>query len=67
MSFGGDYMHEMRWLAFSSFVARSETLLYVKFQPCLEVSWLGINSAGAKFLEMVALYVNTNNYGYVGW
>ena len=36
-------------------------LLYVKFQPGLEVSWLGINLAGAKFLEMVAVYVNINN------
>ena len=27
------------------------------------MSWLGINSAGAKFLEMVAVYVNINKYG----
>ena len=43
------------------FVAWSEMLLYVKFQPGLEVSWLGINLAGAKFLEMVTVYVNINN------
>ena len=52
------------WLAFSSFVAQS---LYVKFQPNLEVTWLGINPAGANFLEMVAVYVNINKYVYVGW
>ena len=48
-------------------MARSDTLLYVKFQYGLEVSWLGINPTGAKFLEMVAVYVNINKYGYVGW
>ena len=52
----------MSWLAFSSLVARSETLLYVKFQPALEVMWLGINPAGARFLKMVAVYVNINKY-----
>ena len=57
----------MSWLVFSSFMARSDTLLYVKFQYGLEVSWLGINPTGAKFLEMVAVYVNINKYGYVGW
>ena len=55
----------MSWRAFSSCVARSETLLYVKFQSSLEVSWLGINPAGAKFLEMVAVYININKYGYL--
>ena len=56
-------LHKVSRLAFSSFVAWSETLLYVKFQP-LEVSWLGINPAGAKFLEMIAVYLNCNKYGY---
>ena len=60
------WLHEVSWLAFNSFVARSETLLYVKFQPGLEVSWLGINPAGAKFLEMVPVYVNINKNGYIG-
>ena len=38
---------------FQFVVAQSEMLLYVKFQCGLEVSWLGINPAGAKFLEIV--------------
>ena len=46
---------------FQLVVAQSEMLLYVKFQCGLEVSWLGINPAGAKFLEIVEVYVNTTN------
>ena len=38
----------------------------MKFQPGLEVSWLGINSAGAKVLVTAAVNVN-NKYGYFGW
>lgn len=57
------WLHEDSWFAFNSFVARSETLLYVKLQPGLETP----NPAGAKFLEMVAAYVNINKYGFVGW
>ena len=55
----------MRWLVFGSFVARSEALLYVRFQPGLEVSWFSIKPADAKSLKMVAVYVNINKYGYV--
>lgn len=55
----------MSWLAFSSLVAWSETL-YVKFEPSLEVNWSGINPEGAKFLEMVAVYVNINKYENIG-
>ena len=29
------------------------------------MNWLGINPAGAKLLEMIAVYVNMNKYGYV--
>ena len=47
------------------FLAQSETLLNVKFQPSLEVRLLGINPTGAKFVEMVAVYVNINKYRYV--
>ena len=46
--------------------AQSETSLYVKFYPSLGGNWLGINPTGATFLEMVAVYVNINKYGYVG-
>ena len=42
-------------------------LLYVKFQPGIEVNWLEVNLAGAKFLEIVAVHVTINNYGYVVW
>ena len=52
---GGDYMSEL--VAFSSFVALSETLLYVKSQPGLEVSWLGINLASVKFFELLLLLI----------
>ena len=38
----------------------------MKFQPGLEVSWLGFNSAGAKVLVTAAVNVN-NKYGYFGW
>ena len=31
----------------------------------MEVSWPKINPAGATYLEMVAVYVNINKYGYV--
>ena len=55
----------MSGLVFGSFVARSEALLYVRFQPGLEESWLGIKMADAKSLKMVAVYVNINKYGYV--
>ena len=53
----------MKWAG--SFVVRSH--LEVKFQSDLEVSWLGINPAGAKVLEMEAVYVNIEKYGFVGW
>ena len=56
----------MSWVTFSSFVALSE-MLYVKFSASLEVSWLGINPAGAKYFKMVAVYINSNKYGFVGW
>ena len=49
------------------FAAWSETLLYVKFKPGLEVSLLVINLAGGKVLETVAIYVNIDKYWYVGW
>ena len=48
-------------------VAQSETLLYVKFQPGLEVSSTGINPSGTKFLELVSVHVNINKYEYIGW
>ena len=41
-------------------MARSETPLYVKFQLGIEVSWIEVNPAGAKFLEIVAVYVSIN-------
>ena len=34
----------------------------MKFQPGLEVSWLGINSAGAKLLVIAVVNVNNNKY-----
>ena len=55
----------MSWVTFSSFVALSE-MLYVKFSASLEVSWLGINPAGTKYFKMVAVYINSNKYGFVG-
>ena len=48
---------EVSWLPFRLSVTRSKSLLYVKFRPALEVSWLGIKPAGPKSLEMVAVYV----------
>ena len=46
-------------------MARSETLLYVKLQLGIEVSWIKVNPAGAKFQEIVAVYVSINKSGYV--
>lgn len=41
---------------------KSEMLLYFKFQSGLEVGWLGINPAGVRFVEIVAVYVEDKTY-----
>ena len=62
-------VHYTRWAGALSarFWNACETLLYVKFQPSLELSWPETNPAGAKFSEMVVAHMNFNKYGYDVW
>ena len=48
-------------------LAGKSNFVYGMLKFLQEISWLGIFRAGAKFLEVVAVYVNINKYGYVGW
>ena len=42
-------------------------LLHERFWVDLELSWLGTHSPGAKSFEIVAVYLNSKKYRYIGW